>query len=131
MSLEENKALMRHWFDESNKGKAAALAVVGETCAADIIVHGITEMAGLENYRQLIGEVYDAFPDKHATLDDIVVDGDKVGNALGISVAQGCLCGSRPFVFARLFVPVWESSFAGCVKHRAYFHRISHELAVK
>jgi predicted ester cyclase len=78
MSVKENRALMRRWFDRSNRGKAAALAVADETCAPDIIFHGITESRGLENYKRFIGEVYNAFPDKQATLDDMVVEGDRV-----------------------------------------------------
>jgi len=78
MSEEEAKALMRCWFDESNKGKAAALAVADRTCATNIVVHGISDSKGLKSYKRFLGEVYDAFPDKYAILDDMVAEGDKV-----------------------------------------------------
>ena len=78
MSEEEAKALMRCWFDESNKGKAAALAVADRTCATNIVVHGISDSKGLRSYKRFLGEVYDAFPDKYAILDDMVAEGDKV-----------------------------------------------------
>ena len=54
------------------------MAVVDETCAADVVVHGITESTGIDDYKRFIGPVYDAFPDKHAILDDMIVEGDKV-----------------------------------------------------
>jgi hypothetical protein len=78
MSVEKTRALMHRWFDESNKGKAAALAVADEICAADIIVHGITESRGLKNYKRFIGEVYDAFPDKCATNKKVTIRGIEI-----------------------------------------------------
>jgi len=77
-SVEEVKALMRHWIDESNKGNAAALAVIDEICAPNIIVHGIAESTGLENYKRFVGEAHSAFPDICLTLHDMVVEGDKI-----------------------------------------------------
>jgi len=37
MSVEENKALMRRWFEEVNKGKAAAMVATDELHSADIV----------------------------------------------------------------------------------------------
>ncbi len=75
---EEVKALMRHWIDESNRGNAAALAATEEVCAPNIIVHGIAESAGLENYRRFMNEARNAFPDIQIELHDMIVEGDKV-----------------------------------------------------
>jgi predicted ester cyclase len=79
MSTKDLKALERHFFTEMNKGKAAGMAVIDESCAASIVFHTATgeDIRGLKDFKQLMGGVYDAFPDMHATLDDIVVEGDK------------------------------------------------------
>ncbi len=80
MSVEEIKALERRCLGEFSKGKAAAMAVMDELYAADFVMHGSTEsedIHGLEGVKQSMSEYYDAFPDIHYTLDDIVVEGDK------------------------------------------------------
>jgi steroid delta-isomerase-like uncharacterized protein len=80
MSAEKNKALMRHFIEECNKGRAAAMAVMDETCATNLVFHSITgnDIHGLKEYKQFDNEVYDAFPDVHFTIDDMVVEGDKL-----------------------------------------------------
>ncbi|MDH5390578.1 MAG: ester cyclase [Candidatus Bathyarchaeota archaeon] len=79
MSAKENKALVRRFFEESNKGKAAAMAVIDELCATNIVYHGGggEEIRGLKDYKQS-SESYNAFPDLHFTIDDMVAEGDKV-----------------------------------------------------
>ena len=78
MSAEEIKALSRQWVEESNKGKAAALAFIEESWAADVVMHSaFGENRGLENGKRLLSGTYDAFPDIHFTLDDVIVEGDK------------------------------------------------------
>jgi hypothetical protein len=37
MSAKDLKTLVRHWFEEMNKGKAAAIAVIGELYATDFV----------------------------------------------------------------------------------------------
>jgi len=80
MSTKEIKALVRRWFKELNKGKAAALAVMDETCAIDFVRHCARgkDFRGIKDYKQDMKELFTAFPDIHFTLDDIVVEGDKV-----------------------------------------------------
>jgi steroid delta-isomerase-like uncharacterized protein len=80
MSTKDPKAFMRHIFEERNKGKAAAMAVVDETNVFNVVVHGGSgrEYHGLKDLKQYFSEFYDAFPDVHFTLDDMVVEGDKV-----------------------------------------------------
>jgi len=80
MSAKEIKALERRWFEESNKGKAAAMAVIDELHATDYIFHGGSgeEMRSRKDFKQFMSEFYSAFPDVHFTLDEIVVEGDKV-----------------------------------------------------
>jgi len=80
MLVKEIKALVRRWVEEFNKGKAAAMAVIDELCATNIVYHGGggEEIRGLKDYKQSTSESYNAFPDLHFTIDDMVVEGDKV-----------------------------------------------------
>jgi hypothetical protein len=80
MSTKDLKALTRHWLEEFNKGKATAMAVIEETLATNAVLHGPDgrDVRGLKEHKQMFGEMFDAFPDIHMTLDDIIVEGDKV-----------------------------------------------------
>jgi len=80
MSAEDLKALERRVITESNKGKAAAMAVTDELYATNIVLHpGMGEdIHGLKDFKQYVSNLCDAFPDLHVTIDDIIVEGDKV-----------------------------------------------------
>jgi predicted ester cyclase len=80
MQAKENKALMRRFFKEWNKGKTAAMAVIDELCATNIVLHSTSgeEIRGIKNYKQSMSDFFDAFPDFHWVLDDIIVEGEKV-----------------------------------------------------
>ena len=80
MSAKEIKALDRHFFEEWNKGKAAAMAVIDELCATNLVFHGGSgeDIRGIKDFKQLMNKFYSAFPDNHFTIDDIVAEGDKV-----------------------------------------------------
>jgi len=80
MSAKENKALVRRFVEESNKGKAAAMAVLDELWAPDIVYHGGggEEIRGLKAYKQSTSDGYNACPDPHYAIDDMVAEGDKV-----------------------------------------------------
>jgi len=79
MSVEEIKALERHWFEMMNKGKAATMTEIDETCAANVVFHsGLgRDIRGINDYKKFMSEFYDALPDIRFTLDDVVVEGDK------------------------------------------------------
>jgi len=79
MSAKEIRALVRRFVEESNKGRAAAMAVIDELFATNIVYHGGggEEIRGLKDYKQS-SESYNALPDFHFTIDDMVVEGDKV-----------------------------------------------------
>ena len=76
----EIKAVIHRFFDEFNKGKTAALAVIDELYATDIVFHSSTgkDICGLTNYKQFTSEFFDAMPDAHVTIKDIIAEGDKV-----------------------------------------------------
>jgi len=80
MSAKEIKALMRRYFEEWNKGKANAMAIIDELYATDLVCHRGTgeDVHGIKDWKQLNSEFYDAFPDNHLAIDDMVVEGDKV-----------------------------------------------------
>jgi len=79
MSVKEIKALVRRSVEEMNKGKAAAMTVIDELYATDVVAHSGTgkDIRGLKDYKQSTSETYNAFPDLHFTVDDMVVEGDK------------------------------------------------------
>lgn len=71
---------MRRWFERANRGKAVAMAAIGEFCAADIVYHDShgKDILGLNDLKQYNSEFFTACPDVHFTIDDMVVEGDKV-----------------------------------------------------
>jgi steroid delta-isomerase-like uncharacterized protein len=80
MSTEENKALVRRWYEAWNKGKEAVEAGLEELCAPDYVLHGTgvypdMDLAGLKHG---LPAFYAAFPDIHYTLEDLIAERDKV-----------------------------------------------------
>jgi steroid delta-isomerase-like uncharacterized protein len=80
MSAKDLKALDRRFFEEWNKGKAAAMKAIDDTCATNIVWHDVTgqDIRGLKDFKKSMGEFYDAFPDNHFTIEDMFAEGDKV-----------------------------------------------------
>jgi steroid delta-isomerase-like uncharacterized protein len=79
MSTKDLKALERRFANEFNKGKAATMTVIDETCAPNVVYHQAagTDIRGLKNFKQFFSDMFNAFPDFHMTIDDIVAEGDK------------------------------------------------------
>jgi predicted ester cyclase len=85
MSTEDNKALVRRYFEEvHNKGNAAA---VDELLAPNILLHFDSPSAvpvsaerqlSLEAIKQVVSEFRNTFPDLHYTVDLLVAEGDLV-----------------------------------------------------
>ena len=73
MSLEENKAVVRRWFEATNKQN---LAVLGELIAPDFYHH--TTQLRREAFKQYLTMLFKGFPDWHLTIEDIIAEGDKV-----------------------------------------------------
>jgi steroid delta-isomerase-like uncharacterized protein len=79
MSAKDLRALMRRFLDEWNKGEAAAMTVIDEIYAPDFVAHsGGVDIRGINKVKQSMKEEFSAFPDLHYTIDDMVVEGDKV-----------------------------------------------------
>jgi steroid delta-isomerase-like uncharacterized protein len=79
--LEENKALVRRWFEEVwNKGRAEA---IDEMLATDGIAHGLstdpgTSMLGPAGFKLVHEQFRGAFPDITVVVEDMIAEGDKV-----------------------------------------------------
>jgi predicted ester cyclase len=99
MSTKDVKALERHFFEEWNKGKAAAMKAIDETCATNIVWHDVTgiDIRGLRDFKKSMDEFFKAFPDNHFTIHDIVAEGDKVATRYTITgTHKGELMGIAP-----------------------------------
>ncbi len=75
MSVEENKALIRRVLEMIN---ARELDAAFELYATDYVYHGPggQELRGRDGIRGLWAAFFGAFPDLHATIDDMFAEGD-------------------------------------------------------
>jgi steroid delta-isomerase-like uncharacterized protein len=79
--LEENKALVRRWFEEVwNQGRSD---VIDELLAEDAVIHGLVDGAGnpvdgLQAFHDFHTQFRGAFPDITVTVEDAIAEGDKV-----------------------------------------------------
>jgi steroid delta-isomerase-like uncharacterized protein len=95
---EENKALVRRWFEELfNEGN---LEVADEIFASNNIPHdpSLPNLPlGPEGAKQLVNLYRSAFPDVRLTIEDELADGDKVVTRwVGRGTHQGVLMGVAP-----------------------------------
>ncbi len=78
---EENKALIRRWFEEVwNKGRAEA---IDEMFDEEGVAHGLADAGGQPlrgpgGFRPLFRTFREAFPDMEVVVEDTVAEGDKV-----------------------------------------------------
>ncbi|MDX6531296.1 MAG: hypothetical protein QOH41_3586 [Blastocatellia bacterium] len=101
-TLEENKALLRRWFEEVwNQGRADAIP---ELLAEDGIAHGLSEDAsqplrGPSGFLPFHAQFREAFPNIEVVVEDQIAEGDLVatrcsvrgkhtGNSLGFKATQ-------------------------------------------
>ena len=78
MSVEENKAIVRRFFEEIfNQGD---LSVADEIVAADFVNHNPApgQTPGVEGLKEFVVDLRTAFPNVVFTIDDEVAEGDKV-----------------------------------------------------
>ena len=77
MTTEQIRAAMRHEVEELNKKN---VAVYDETIAPNFVSHNLTtgtDTKGAEAQKQTYKDLLIQFPDRHITIDDTVVEGDK------------------------------------------------------
>lgn len=74
---EQNKKLVRHLFDELDKGNAAILM---ELCTSDSKFYppGSFEPLSPEALTQFVRSYYKAFPDYTHRIEEVIAEGDKV-----------------------------------------------------
>jgi steroid delta-isomerase-like uncharacterized protein len=78
---EENKALVRRWFEEVwNKGRAEA---IDEMFAEEGTAHGLADdtgapLRGPANFKTFHSKFREAFPDIEVTVEDVITEGDRV-----------------------------------------------------
>lgn len=98
MSIEENKALVRRFWEEVFNKRNPVLA--DELLAPDAINYevppGMTR-EGPESVKQVLHMLTAAFPDHHTTLEEVIAEGDKVVVRTTFSgTHQGAFMGMPP-----------------------------------
>ncbi len=80
MSTEENKAMVRRFYEAYNKGQEAAMAALEGLYAPDYVYHGPSALgdADLAATKRIWRAYFTAFPEQHVTVDDLIAEGDKV-----------------------------------------------------
>ena len=79
MSIEENKALVRRFYDEVTNGRN--VAVLDELLAPNFEgfkVEGTDHGQNREEFKHMITMVLNAFPDHHQTIHDWIAEHDEV-----------------------------------------------------
>jgi steroid delta-isomerase-like uncharacterized protein len=96
---EENKALVRRWFEEVwNRGRAEA---IDEMFAEDGIAHGLSDAAGEPlrgpaGFRPFFSSFREAFPDIEVVVEDVIAEGDKLAARCSVRAKhQGDTLGFR------------------------------------
>ena len=84
MSLEENKAIIRKVMETVNKRDLASL---DELIAPDY-VDATLQLKGLKGFKQSVTLLYEGFPDIHATIDDMIAEGDKVWDRVTLTATH-------------------------------------------
>jgi predicted ester cyclase len=108
MSAKDLKVLERRAVEAFNKGKTSAMAFMDEYFATNVVSHMAdgTEIRGLKNTKEYNNAYYDAFPDMHWTLEDVVVEGDKTAVRYKVtSTHKGAFMGIPP---TNKKVTVWQ-----------------------
>lgn len=78
MSVQENKALMRRWYDQV--WKQGNMDVFDEFIAPDYVHHDepCADLPTAEEYKKWISMVRGLFPDYDLTVEDMIAEGDQV-----------------------------------------------------
>lgn len=96
MSAEQNKALVRKHVEAINSRN---LDAAFELVSPEFIDHGLPPGThpGIEPTRQFFTMQFAAFPDMHASVNDLIAEGDKVVARMTVSgTNQGLFMGNPP-----------------------------------
>ena len=115
MSTEENKAVVRRWFDEVlSRGDMDALDSICAECHPQFaVVRGVMEPAplGMSGLKNLITGLRSAFPDLQATVEEQIAEGDKVVTRVTIRGTQEGEIFGMPATGKSFTIPgvsIWE-----------------------
>jgi steroid delta-isomerase-like uncharacterized protein len=115
MSTEENKAIVRRWFEEVlSQGDMDALDSICAECHPQFaVVRGVMAPAplGMSGLKSLITSLRSAFPDLEAAVEEQIAEGDKVVTRVTIRGTQrGEIFGMPPTgkSFTIPGVSIWE-----------------------
>jgi steroid delta-isomerase-like uncharacterized protein len=111
-TADDNKALLRRWFDEVwNKGRAEA---IDEMFAADGIAHGLSDSAentlkGPAGFKPFHEVFRGAFPDIEVVVEDMIAEGDKVAARCSVRAKHsgdnlGITASNAPVVFTGICI---------------------------
>jgi len=84
LSLDENKAIIRKVMETVNRRD---LALLDELIAPDY-VDTTLGLKGLKGFKQSVALLYEGLPDIHATIDDIIAEGDKVWDRVTLTATH-------------------------------------------
>lgn len=88
MSVAENKAIVRRWFEEViSQGKVELVDLICMQCSpAFVVIQGVANPPpqGLDGVKQLIGAFRTAFPDMKFIVEDQIAEDDQVATRLTI-----------------------------------------------
>jgi len=85
MSVEQNKILARRFYDEVLNGRRMDVA---DAILSPQYVDHSAPAPGLENFKQYLAMITSVFPDIKVTVEDMIVEGDKVAVRLTIHGTQ-------------------------------------------
>ena len=96
MSIEDNKALVRRFYEDVFNQRN--LALVDELCSTTHVFHNPpTTLHGREEFKQLLSVYLTAFPDASFTVEDEIAEGEKVTSRYTFrGTHQGELMGIPP-----------------------------------
>jgi len=90
MSTEDNKAIMRRFYEEVMNQKN--LAAIDDFLAPTFVNHSALQLGmpggGIEEVKQYLSMLLTTFPDLHYTIEDMIAEGDKVVARLTVSGTQ-------------------------------------------
>lgn len=97
MSTEDNKALLRRYYDEvvNKKNRAAIDEFIDPQMVDHAAPPGMPD--GIEGQRHVFSMYTTAFPDTHFTIEDLIAEGDKVVARKTVQATQhGAFLGLPP-----------------------------------
>ncbi|MFX1266145.1 MAG: ester cyclase [Promethearchaeota archaeon] len=101
--LEENKALVRRFFEKTNSEERTAV----ELCAPGFIAHiGGAPQMDLEAFQQYQKAYFAGFSDTTMTIEDMITEGDRVAFRGVVRATHSAEFGSVPASGKQVVVPV-------------------------